>query len=269
MIVDGLALAQKIKQDLKIKVQSMNQILTMAIVLVGENRASLSYIEKKRAMASEIGIKTQLVKLPADITQNDLLSVIDSLNQDQEIGGIIVQLPLPENIDSRLILNRVSQIKDIDALSEDALVLSPVVVAVEAILNEYQVDLTDKKIAILGKGKLVGQPIALWLESLGFDYAIYDRKTKENELLSVLNQTDVLFLGIGKPHFIKPEMVKSGVVIIDAGTSEESGKLAGDADPLCAEVASVFTPVPGGVGPLTVVSLFSNLVTLAEKDKYR
>ncbi len=269
MIVDGLALAQKIKQDLKIKVQNMNQVLTMAIVLVGENRASLSYIEKKRAMASEIGIKTRLIKLPVNITQNDLLSVIDSLNQDESISGVIVQLPLPENVDSKLILNRVSQLKDIDALGENSLVLSPVVVAVEAILNEYKVDLLDKKITILGKGKLVGQPIARWLEGLGLNYMIYDRQTKEDELLSVLNKTDVLFLGIGKPYFIKPEMVKSGVVIIDAGTSEESGKLAGDADPLCAEVASIFTPVPGGVGPLTVVSLFSNVVTLAEKGKYR
>jgi len=269
MIVDGKALAENIKEVLKEEIEQLGKKPTMAIILVGEDRASLSYIDKKMAVAEELAVAVQLVRLPADISEKDLLVEIEKLNNDQSLDGIIVQLPLPKIINSQVILEAVSPLKDIDALGKKPEVFSPIVVSVEAILDAYDVDLIDKKVVVLGKGKLVGQPLVAWLAEQNIKPVVVDSQTNQEELFKIIKEAEVLFLGIGQPNFIKPEMLSPGVVIIDAGTSEESGKLAGDADQACAEIAAVFTPVPGGVGPLTVVSLFANLISLAYQAKTR
>lgn len=269
MIVDGKALAENIKEILREEIEELGKKLTMAIVLVGDDRASLSYIDKKMEVAEELGVAVRLVRLPISISEKELLAEIGKLNNDQALDGIIVQLPLPKDINSQVILEAVSPFKDIDALGKKSEVFSPIVVSVEAILGAYDVELAGKKTVVLGKGKLVGQPLVAWLAKQNIDPVVVDRETNQAELFKIIKEAEVLFLGIGQPNFIKPDMISPGVVIIDAGTSEESGKLAGDADQACAELASVFTPVPGGIGPLTVVSLFANLTSLAYQAKSR
>jgi methylenetetrahydrofolate dehydrogenase (NADP+)/methenyltetrahydrofolate cyclohydrolase len=182
--------------------------------------------------------------------------------------GIVVQLPLPADIDADMVLDSIPTEYDIDMLSEDAKVqyqkaatmrTAPVAAAVQEILWHEKVILIGKKIVVLGNGRLVGEPIRMLLDRQELPYATIDIETSAHHRLELLQEADIIFSGIGVPHFIAAEMVKEGVVLIDAGTSEQAGKLVGDIDPACADKASVYTPVPGGVGPLTVACIFRNL----------
>ena len=258
MIVDGKALAEKIKQELKIKVQNKN--LRLDVILVGYNIVSEKYVARKKKMGEELGVEVVIHELLGDIAQTDLEEEIEKLNNNEKINGIIVQLPLPGEIDEQKILNLISPDKDVDALSNEARVLSPTVGAIKEILERYDIDLKNKKTVVVGNGKLVGRPVSIWLTQEGANVEVIDIDTKNPE--AILREADIIVSGVGKPGLITPDKIKEGVVLIDAGTAESGGKLKGDADPACADNCSLFTPVPGGVGPLTVVMLFKNLLEL-------
>ncbi|MEI6495003.1 MAG: bifunctional 5,10-methylenetetrahydrofolate dehydrogenase/5,10-methenyltetrahydrofolate cyclohydrolase, partial [bacterium] len=196
-----------------------------------------------------------------EITEEELAEQVQRLADDSGINGIIVQLPLPKHINASKILNLVPAHKDVDALNADASVLSPVTGAIREILERNNVDLNNKKIVVVGKGKLVGMPTAIWLSQEGYEVEIVDKNTKD--LAGVLQDADVIISGAGVAKLIKPEAIKEGVILIDAGTSEDGGALVGDADSACAGKCSLFTPVPGGVGPITVAVIFKNLASLS------
>lgn len=257
MIIDGRTLAKEVEFKLREKFETIKPPARLDIILVGEGAASRQFVNLKVKLAARLGVKTVVHDLEAAVTDDDLTDLINRLGATEEITGIIIQLPLPKHLAVDKLINLIPPTKDVDALGGEARVLSPVVGAVEEILRSQSVEVRGRKVLVLGRGKLVGAPIAVWLTQEGAEVTVADKDTKNTKEL--LKQAEIIITGIGQPHFIKPEMIDEGVVLIDAGTSEAGGKLVGDADPACAPKCSVFTPVPGGVGPLTVAKLFENL----------
>jgi len=176
--------------------------------------------------------------------------------------GVIVQLPFFSHIDLETVLATLNSQWDVDGLGHTPLVLPPVVVAIDEICRRENIDFSGKAILVAGYGRLVGKPISQWLTSKGLSPSVV---TSPEELQGQAPHADVIFLGTGVPHLLKPSMIKEGVIIMDAGTSEDAGKVVGDADPVCAEKASLFTPVPGGIGPITVSAIFKNLFYLMKR----
>lgn len=260
MIVDGKKIANELKAELSSELRARDLKLRLDVILVGDNVASEKYVERKRSVGGEIGIDVVVHELMGDIKQSDLEEELKRLAEDKKVNGIIVQLPLPKQINEKEILDLVPAEKDVDALSSEARVLSPTVGAIREILVRNNVDLANKKIVVVGQGKLVGRPTALWLTQEGHNVSVVDSKTQNVDELLLL--ADIIVSGAGSPELITPDKIRDGVVIVDASTSESNGQLTGDADPACANKCSVFTPVPGGVGPITVVMLFKNLFDL-------
>lgn len=260
MIIDGKKIANELKAELSSELRARDLKLRLDVILVGDNVASEKYVERKRSVGEEIGIDVVVHELMGDIKQSDLEEELKRLAEDKRVNGIIVQLPLPKQINEKEILDLVPAEKDVDALSGEARVLSPTVGAIREILVRNNVDLANKKIVVVGQGKLVGRPTALWLTQEGHNVSVVDSKTQNVDELLLL--ADIIVSGAGSPELITPDKIRDGVVIVDASTSESNGQLTGDADPACANKCSVFTPVPGGVGPITVVMLFKNLFDL-------
>lgn len=257
MIIDGRQLRDDLKGELKEKCSKFFPVPKLSVISVGEDPASKSFIAIKKKFGEEIGVAVEVFSFDLDTSQEEILKKIEFLNRDDTVKGIIVQLPLPKKIDREEILNSVSPKKDVDALGkQDDIFLAPVAGAVKKILEVTNVSPLNKHAVVVGKGKLVGLPVAKWLEKSGSVVTSVEEGDKLSEFLS---DADIIVSGAGSPGIIKPEMIKDNVILIDAGTSESAGKLVGDADPACAEKCSVFTPVPGGVGPLTVACLFENL----------
>ncbi len=263
-IVDGRALALGLKNKLKEEARTGVPAI-MAVISVGSNEVTTRYINRKIAFGADIGVEVRHFDLMETTTQAEILALLQSLNNDESITGVIVQLPLPFQLNTAEILGVIDPKKDADALSIDSLVDSPVVLAIREIFQAFGVEPRGKKAVVIGQGRLVGKPAGVFLAGAGADVKQFDLDKKEGWEDS-LRQADIIVTGAGVPGLIKPAMLKPGVVLIDAATSESNGKLAGDADPLCAEVCSVFTPVPGGVGPLTIACLFKNILTLKSRS---
>ncbi|MFA6416504.1 MAG: bifunctional 5,10-methylenetetrahydrofolate dehydrogenase/5,10-methenyltetrahydrofolate cyclohydrolase [Candidatus Paceibacterota bacterium] len=265
MIIDGKKIAGEIKEQLVEQFSGRSTVL--AVVLVGEDPASIKFVEYKKKFGEAVGVEMRVLEFEADITEEDLAEEVEKLANDDKIDGMIIQLPLPKNISTDKILNLVPANKDVDALTADASVDSPVVEAVMEILDRGGIDLNGKKIVVVGRGQLVGRPIAVRLAQEGYDVEVASTATGDLKKLTL--SADVIISGVGKPGLITPDMVKDGVVLVDAGTSDlpaqagQASKLAGDIDPTCADKASLYTPVPGGVGPLVVAMLFKNLAKLS------
>lgn len=257
MIVDGKKISADIKARLSAREGSKPK---MAVVMVGEDPASVAFVNVKKRFGENIGVEVKVYNYEETITQTELEQIISNLADKEEITGIVLQLPVPKHLNADQAINLITPNKDVDALGAESRVLSPVVAAVKEILEINKIDLTGKRALVIGKGKLVGKPVSVWLAGEGANVQITDSQT--NNLNELLQTADIIVTGAGNPHFIKPEMIKEGVVLIDAATSEAAGKLAGDADPACADKSAVFTPVPGGVGPITVAKLFENLFFL-------
>ena len=256
MIVDGKKIAEEIEKELTERVQREGS-RTLAIVQVGDNPVSSRYTKRKQAIGERIGVSVVLKKFPEDVPQFELMSAIEEIAND--VDGIIVQLPLPDHLDEDLVLNTAPDKKDVDALSVAPYFIAPVAGVVREILERHNISIKDKCVTIIGYGKLVGKPVAKWCTEHGAKVSVADIDTKD--LTSLTKGADIIVTGAGSPHLLKSDMITDGVVLIDAGTSESSGKLVGDIDPACAEKAALFTPVPGGVGPITVVMLFKNLLS--------
>ncbi len=264
MTINGSIIKEAVLEELAARPQERQ--LRVCFVQFGQDVASTKFVGMKMAVAKTLGIHAEHVRSDAANTIDALAVLQEAIDADYD--GIVVQLPVPEGIDATTLVNILPVEKDIDVLSTAALMafatgssgrMPPVAAAVELILTIYKVSLDDKKVVIRGKGKLVGETVMMLLDSKGVPYAAIDINTPEEEQLALLKEADVIVSGIGVPHSLTPDMVQEGVVLIDAGTSEQTGKMVGDIDPACAEKASLYTPVPGGVGPITVACLFRNL----------
>lgn len=262
MIINGKQIANEIKEQLKQEIAKIGKKLKLAIVCVDENPASKKFVEKKVKFADEIGVKAKIYNLPAEISTSKLRKKMAEICHIKENNGVILQLPLPEHINTQYALNSIIPKKDVDVLSSRAFgdfttgrskFLPPLVGVIKIIFEKYGIDPAGKNIVILGRGILVGKPIANWLINQGATVSVLNSKTLNPGGYTLM--ADVIISGVGKPGLIKPEMVKDGVIIIDAGTP-------GDVDSEVAAKASLFTPVPGGVGPITVAMVFKNLVEL-------
>lgn len=269
MIVDGKKIAEEIIAALGEQRKDFPPKLLLGVLMGASDAASQSFVKIKERVADKLQVVVVRELLPTDATTDYALRALERLTKI--CAGVIVQMPLPRQIDLDAILEALPPHLDVDAITEEyqgpssifrSLVRAPVAEAVSEVLVHAGVSAQGKVAVVVGAGKLVGAPVAELLKELGADVLIITRS--EGSLTSLKN-ADIVVLGAGDPGFVKPEMLQEGVVLIDAGTSEASGRLAGDADPACAEVASVFTPVPGGIGPIAVAMIFKNLFTLAKK----
>jgi methylenetetrahydrofolate dehydrogenase (NADP+) / methenyltetrahydrofolate cyclohydrolase len=272
MIYNGKLASQEMQYELKARIAKLARSPVLAIISVAEHPSIQSFIKIKRKYAEEIGVTIKEFNFKEESDESALVAHIQELAKSGEYDGIIVQLPLPAHYDLKRTLDAVPVSLDVDVLStqanasfiEHSTPLPTVVGAVAHILKQTETDLAGKKVVVIGRGKLVGIPVAVWLRHQHVKPSVIDTETDPMLRVQLLREADIVISGSGVPHLLKPEDLKPGVVLIDAGTSEQAGVLAGDCDPGCAEVASVFTPVPGGVGPLTVAYLFDNLVSVAE-----
>lgn len=273
VILDGRKLSEKILNNLKKEIKNRRLKLKLAAVLVGNSGVSSIYIKKKEKACKEIGIDFKLFHFPEKIKTQELKKEIEKINKDKTVSGIIVQLPLPKQINTQEVLNIIPSEKDIDVLSETSIgkfaqrdlpILPPVVSGVCHFLKEYKIEIMGKNILIMGAGRLVGYPLAIWLLQQNATVSVLNKYTEN--ISQFTKKADILISGVGKPNLIRGNMIKGGVVIIDAGTSVEGGKLSGDINfKETSKRASYITPVPGGVGPMTVACLLENLVRLKEK----
>jgi methylenetetrahydrofolate dehydrogenase (NADP+)/methenyltetrahydrofolate cyclohydrolase len=263
-IVDGKAIAEDIYAGLSPKFAALRRQVRLGIVVVGANPVIESFVAIKTRSAERLGIEMVRVNVSERSDTGKVLQAIQRLVHDTD--AVIVQLPLPQGIDTNEMLAAVPKEKDVDALNphlpeEERLVHAPVALAAVEILKRNNVEIAGARTVVVGAGRLVGAPSAWLLKSLGSDVSVF---SLEEGSIDDLKNADIVVSGAGNPGFIKPEHLKQGVAFIDAGTSELNKKIAGDADPACAEVASVFTPVPGGVGPVAVAMIFRNLLSLTE-----
>lgn len=264
MIIDGKQIAESIYVDLAVRRGNIERNIKLGIIVGTQDAVIESFVRIKTRAADRLGVEIVRIDLPA---RADTQSAIDAVQKlAQEADGIIVQLPLPSTINTDEVLATIPANRDVDGINpavsdSDRIVHAPVALAVEEILKRSGVETAGKHTVVVGAGRLVGAPVAVMLRTRGADVSVV---TLEEGSLDALKNADIVVLGAGSPGFVKPEMLKEGVVLIDAGTSEAGGKVMGDADPACAHVASIFTPVPGGVGPIAIAMIFKNLFTLAK-----
>ena len=258
-IVDGKKIAEDIKNNLRDRVKG----LTLAVILVGEDPSSLIYIKQKERLCQELNVNFRIYNLLDDTTEKKLIELLKSLNEDIKISGILIQLPLPKRINRDNVLKEISPKKDVDGFNSDLLPCTPK--AILKILENENISLEDKKIVVVGQGFTVGQPLSRILKNKGYNVTTCNSKTPN--LKEVTKRADILITAVGKPQLITKDMVKKWVVVIDAGISRINNKVVGDVDfESVKEIASKITPVPGGVGPVTVAMVLENLLTLKNKS---
>ncbi|MCH7551997.1 bifunctional 5,10-methylenetetrahydrofolate dehydrogenase/5,10-methenyltetrahydrofolate cyclohydrolase [Patescibacteria group bacterium] len=270
MILSGEKIAKKILENLKKKIRGKK--LSLAVIQVGDNIVSKKYIEEKRKIAKKIGIGFHLINLPLSISQVKLEQQIKRTGKDQKVSGMIVQLPLPGRLNVQRVVDLIPKEKDVDVLSSASFsdfalgilpIMPPTVAAIALLLKETKKKLEGSRVAVVGAGRLVGLPVALWLAQQGAIISLIQKETKN--ATQIIAKADIIISGVGKPGLITGKMVKKGAVVIDAGTSIEQGSSKGDVERESVEKkASFLTPVPGGVGPLTVACLFKNLFLINE-----
>lgn len=267
IIMDGKKLKEKTLNNLKEEIKDLDTPLGLAVIQIGNDEASNVYVNQKRKMAIELGYKFVYKVFSSNISQKSLINEIDKLNKDDSIHGILVQMPVPEHIDPKVVQNSIDPIKDVDGLTylnggkliskEDG--LEPCTPkGIIALLEEYNIPIEGKNAVVVGRSMLVGKPIANLLLNKNATVTICHSKTKD--VKKYTKSADIVVVAVGKPHFLTADMVKKGAVIIDVGISRVDGKLYGDVDfEEVSKKASYITPVPGGVGPMTVAELACNV----------
>ena len=263
MIIDGKAIAQSVLDAVKIQVTAMPHTPRLAVFTCVPNFETKKFLALKQKRAAEVGIALQLIEFGEEVTVPEIIMSIQLAHQAAH--GIIVQLPFPARIDMTEILPVIRPTHDVDMLTYDGSLtgpLPPVVGAIDEIARLHKIDFKNKQVVVVGRGQLVGLPSILYARARGAEVTVVDKNTLD--VASVTNQADILILGAGVPGLIEANMVKPGVVVFDAGTSEAGGMLVGDAAADVAEKASLLTPVPGGIGPITIAVLLRNLILLAE-----
>ena len=269
-IMDGKALAAKKRAQIKEKVESFTQngvTPALAVVIVGDNPSSRFYVNNKKKACAVCGIDSYEYALPEETTEEELLRLIDQLNHDSKVNGILVQLPLPEHIDENAVINTIRPEKDVDAFHPENVghimigdfnFLPCTPAGVMEMLHSYNIPVEGKECVVIGRSNIVGKPMAMLLLHENGTVTITHSRTKN--LKEVTKRADILVAAIGKPKFVTADMVKEGAVVIDVGMDrDENGKLCGDVDfENVKEKCSAITPVPGGVGPMTIAVLMKN-----------
>ena len=273
MILDGKATAASIRAALREEIakdrEKAGRVPCLAVILVGEDPASQVYVRNKEKACADAGIETVSYRKPADMPQKELEAFIASLNADPDIDGILLQLPLPAGLDARPCLEAISPEKDVDGLTAvnqgrvamNVPGLRPCTPAgILAILDHYGISVSGKRAVVIGRSNLVGRPVALMLGSRDYNATVTMCHSRTPDLAAVCREADIIIAALGKPRFVTADMVKPGAVIIDVGINRgEDGKLYGDVDyEHVAPLASAITPVPGGIGPMTISQLLVN-----------
>ena len=279
ILIDGKALAVKMRGELKERVAAYRaergKDIGLAVVLVGEDPASLVYVRNKIKACEEVGIRSYSYKLPENTSEEQLSSLIEELVAAENVHGILVQLPLPKHLNERKILRLIPPSKDVDGFCAENIgnlamnretIVSCTPYGVMKMLEEYKIDPKGKRAVVLGRSNIVGKPMAMLL--LNADATVTVCHSKTHDLKEICAQADILVVAIGRAKFVGADMVKEGAVVIDVGMDrDENGKLCGDVDfAAVKDKASYITPVPGGVGPMTITMLLYNTVLAASRS---
>jgi len=272
-ILDGKALSQRIKSEISGLVKQLAKPTGLGTILVGTDPGSVSYVAGKHRDCAEVGINSIRIDLPESASEKEILDAVAQLNKDASCTGFIVQLPLPAGVNAQKVLESVDPKKDADGLHPNnlgKLVLDTKTItpctpkAILRLLTEYKIDLSGKSVLVIGRGTTVGRPLSILLSQKAVNATVTLAHTATSNLNQLLKEADVVIAAIGKPHFVKPAMIKPGAVVIDVGITRSGSQLLGDVDPAIADAASYFAPMPGGVGPMTRAMLLSNLLELAK-----
>ena len=281
-ILDGKATSKQIRDELALEVaeftQSNGKVPKLAAVLVGDDPASQVYVRSKEKACAKAGIDSEIHRLPGDTSQNDLLELVGKLNKDETVSGILVQLPLPNQIDEQRILDAVSPWKDVDAFHPENVgrisqgrprFLPCTPHGVQQLLHRSEIETSGKHVVVIGRSEIVGKPLAMMLAQknsgmgpTAANATVTICHSRTSDLASITRTADILIAAIGRANFVTKDMVKSGAVVVDVGINRTDDGLVGDVDfEAVKEVASHITPVPGGVGPLTIAMLLQNTLT--------
>jgi methylenetetrahydrofolate dehydrogenase (NADP+)/methenyltetrahydrofolate cyclohydrolase len=274
--MDGKVIAERIRKEIAGKVAKLSTPIGLGTILVGSDPGSVAYVDGKHKDCAQVGIKSIKVNLPDSVSTADVVAAVNKLNQDPNCTGFIVQLPLPSGIDVQEVLSAIDPKKDADGLTPTNLgnlvlsfneIIPCTPKAIVALLNEYKIKLSGAKVLIIGRGLTVGRPLSILLSQKAINATITLAHSATSNLSALIKESDVVIAAIGSAHFIKPEMVKPGAVIVDVGITRIDNKLVGDVDPTVAQIASAMAPMPGGVGPLTRAMLMQNVFELATNER--
>lgn len=276
-IIDGKAISAEVRAEIKAEVARLSEkgiSVCLAVVIVGDDPASQIYVRNKKKACDETGIRSEIIALPAETSEKELISVLDGLNFRSDVNGILVQLPLPKHINERNIIAHIAPEKDVDAFRDENVgrimtgsfsFLPCTPAGIIELLHRSGISIEGKECVVVGRSNIVGKPMAMLLLHENGTVTICHSKTKN--LPEITRRADILVSAVGKAGFITADMVKAGAVVIDVGMNRTpEGKLVGDVDfPAVEPIASFITPVPGGVGPMTVTMLLKNTVTAAQQ----
>jgi len=274
-ILSGHEVAEAVYKELKEKLASLSFVPSLRVIRLGEDPASVSYVRLKDRRARELGLRSQVEVYPEDFPEEALLERIEALNRDEDVDGILVQLPLPRHIRAERVLEAISPLKDVDGFhpvnvgrlwsgGEGLFPCTPL--GVIRLLRHYGVELRGKEVVVIGRSNIVGKPLAALL--LREDATPTLAHSKTENLPEVTRRAQVLVVAAGRPHLVRKAWVRPGAVVVDVGVNRVEGRLFGDVHPEVAEVAGALTPVPGGVGPMTVAMLMANTVKAALLRRY-
>ena len=273
-ILDGKATATAIKSELAQIVAGMSVKPGLGTILVGDDPGSHSYVGGKHKDCAEVGINSIRIDLPASAKEKDVLAAIDDLNKSAECTGYILQLPVPAGINGNKLLEAIDPDKDADGLHP--LNLGKLVIGEKAplpctprgileLLHRYNISTQGAEVMVMGRGITVGRPLALLLSRKGDDATVTITHTGTKDVIQHTKRADIVIAAIGQAHFLRPEMIKAGAIVLDVGITRTDAGLVGDIHPDCASVASYLAPMPGGVGPMTRAMLLSNVVEMAQR----
>jgi methylenetetrahydrofolate dehydrogenase (NADP+)/methenyltetrahydrofolate cyclohydrolase len=274
IIIDGKKSALAVKNQIASEIKRTNKVLGLGTILVGDDPGSVAYVEGKHRDCAEVGINSIKVNLSVTASQSEIVNAVIELNKNSKCTGFIVQLPLPKSVDVQKVLAQIDPKKDADGLHPTNLgnlvlaknsVIPCTPKAILSLLNEYKINLVGAKVLIIGRGTTVGRPLSILLSQKESNATVTLAHTGTKNLSELLLDSDIVIAAIGSPHFLKPEMIKSGVVVIDVGITRTAHGLVGDVDPKVSDKAAVFSPMPGGVGPMTRAMLLSNLMELSNQ----
>ncbi len=275
-IMDGKAFAKEVRFELKKQISSLSKPVGLGTILVGDDPGSIAYVEGKHRDCAEVGIKSIKVNLPASSSTDEVISAVEKLNNDPLCTGFIVQLPLPKAVDTQKVLAAIKPSKDADGLAPTNLgnlvlgfnSITPCTpLAVVALLEKYKVNLSGQEVLIIGRGTTVGRPLSILLSQKVHNATVTVAHSATKNLSKLLQSADVVISAIGSAHLLKPAMFKKGAVVVDVGITRVGNQLLGDIDPEVMNIASLFAPMPGGIGPVTRVMLLKNLIQLANHER--
>lgn len=278
-IINGKIVSAKLREEIAAQVVDFKakygRVPGLAVIVVGDDPASAVYVRNKHKACLEVGITSYQIELPADISERELIAKIDELNEDDSINGILVQLPLPKSIDEERIISRISPEKDVDAFHPANVgrimignykLLPCTPAGIIALMDHYGVEITGKRCVVIGRSNIVGKPMSLLLTERNGTVTLCHSRTHDIDKICL--DADIIVVAVGRANFLTADMVKQGAVVIDVGINRlDNGKLCGDvAFDEVSKVASMITPVPGGVGPMTIATLLKNTLTAAENQ---